>query len=57
VKRLSVSDANKSPRSPEGRSAKRPKGGDVGEALRKVYDRTLQENIPPEMLDLLGKLD
>jgi len=29
----------------------------VGDALRKVYDRTLGEQIPPEMLDLLGKLD
>ena len=28
----------------------------VGEALKSVYDRTLHEDIPPEMLDLLGKL-
>jgi|GEM_PF-1057673 len=32
-------------------------GRDVGRALRSVYDRTLEESIPPEMLDLLGKLD
>jgi len=28
----------------------------VGDALRSAYQRTLQEDIPPEMLDLLGKL-
>jgi len=32
-------------------------GNDVGLALRKVYDRALAEDIPPTMLDLLGKLD
>jgi anti-sigma factor NepR-like protein len=29
----------------------------VGDALRKVYDNTLVEDIPASMLDLLGKLD
>lgn len=29
---------------------------DVGDALKSAYDRTLHEDIPPEMLDLLGKL-
>jgi hypothetical protein len=33
------------------------KGGEVGQALRKVYDKALNEDIPPAMLDLLGKLD
>lgn len=28
----------------------------VGDALRTVYQRTIDEDIPPEMLDLLGKL-
>ena len=31
-------------------------GGEVGDALRTVYQRTINEDIPPEMLDLLGKL-
>lgn len=31
--------------------------GDVGRALRTVYDTTLNEDIPSEFLDLLGKLD
>jgi len=37
---------------------KRPRSASksVGEALKSVYDRTLHEDIPAEMLDLLGKL-
>lgn len=29
----------------------------MGSALRSVYQRTVEETIPPEMLDLLSKLD
>ena len=34
------------------------KGGspEVGHALRAAYQRTIAEDSPPEMLDLLGKL-
>jgi len=35
---------------------KRPAAGDVGNALRSAYQRMVEEDIPPEMLDLLGKL-
>jgi hypothetical protein len=49
-KNLSDSD-KKPPRGP-----KRSGGSDVGKALRTVYDDALKEDIPPEMLDLLGKL-
>ncbi|MGE0178320.1 MAG: hypothetical protein AB7O91_00695 [Sphingomonas sp.] len=38
---------------PRGRKVER----DVGVALKTAYERTLREDIPPEMLDLLGKLD
>ena len=38
------------------RVRRRAHGGEVGHALRTVYDDTLKETIPPEMLDLLGKL-
>ena len=31
--------------------------GDIGEALRSAYQATVNEEIPAEMLDLLGKLD
>ena len=29
---------------------------ELGSALRNAYQRTIAEDIPPEMLDLLGKL-
>jgi hypothetical protein len=35
---------------------KRGAAPEVGNALRAAYDQTLSEDIPPEMLDLLGKL-
>lgn len=31
--------------------------GHVSQVLRTVYQRTVEEDIPPEMLDLLSKLD
>jgi hypothetical protein len=34
----------------------RAKAGDVGKALRSVYDTTLREDVPGDFLDLLGKL-
>jgi hypothetical protein len=55
VKNLSKAKEKKPPRGP-GRGGKRQSGGEVGKALRSVYDNTLNEDIPPEMLDLLGKL-
>lgn len=54
------------PKKPEGQSGdadetprprkRRGQPGEVGDALRSVYQRTIDEAIPPEMLDLLGKL-
>lgn len=35
---------------------KRGDSPEVGLALRSAYQRTIDESIPPEMLDLLGKL-
>lgn len=37
--------------------APRKNQGDVGKVLRSVYDTTLNEDIPDDFLDLLGKLD
>ena len=56
---LSDSDAKTSRRSPRTREAprKRSSGGDVGNALRAAYHDTLKEEIPPDLLALLGKLD
>jgi hypothetical protein len=30
--------------------------GEVGQALRSIYQRTINEDVPPDLLDLLGKL-
>lgn len=38
------------------KTADRQKGDDIGKALRSAYDRTVNEEVPPELLDLLGKL-
>lgn len=35
---------------------KRPHTPEVGNALRAAYQQAIGEDIPPEMLDLLGKL-
>jgi hypothetical protein len=32
------------------------RSGDIGRALRSVYDETLREDVPDDFLDLLGKL-
>ncbi len=45
--------ATQRPKRPAGDAAS---GGNVGNALRSVYDETVNEVIPNEMLDLLGKL-
>jgi hypothetical protein len=41
---------------PGKRRRKRSEPGELGHALRSIYDTTVGEPIPPEMLDLLGKL-
>lgn len=43
-------------KSDSGKAKKAGGKADVGNALRTVYQRTVNEDIPPEMLDLLGKL-
>ena len=49
-------EASKKP--PNARAAKvQSKDRDMGAALRTVYQKTVDEQIPREMLDLLGKLD
>lgn len=39
------------------RSAAAKEDGSVASALRSVYQRAVEEDIPSEMLDLLSKLD
>jgi hypothetical protein len=62
---LSDSDAKPSSRKVQGGSGKGGSGkggrrstlGDVGQALSAAYKDTLKEEIPADILDLLGKLD
>ena len=41
---------------PSDRGARRQRSGDLGRALRSVYDDTLREAVPDDFLNLLGKL-
>lgn len=45
------------PPAAERRGRRKRPSDDVGDALRSAYQRTVNEDIPAEMLDLLGKLD
>jgi len=38
-------------------NGKKKRSGDLGRALRSVYDDTLRETVPDEFLHLIGKLD
>ncbi|BBD00253.1 hypothetical protein YGS_C1P1508 [Sphingobium sp. YG1] len=42
---------------PKRRSGAGKEDGNVSHALRTVYQRAVEEDIPSEMLDLLSKLD
>jgi hypothetical protein len=50
----SETDAAPTPHHPPRKKRQPP--GEVGNSLRSAYQRMVQEDIPPEMLDLLGKL-
>lgn len=58
--KLALSDDKKSRRKTPASSRQDPGQGsgdrDVGQALRTVYSKTVSEDIPSELLDLLGKL-
>ena len=41
---------------PARKRRKRAEPGEIGHALRSIYNSTVGEPIPAEMLDLLGKL-
>lgn len=38
------------------KKGRKQRPGDLGRALRSVYDDTLRESVPDEFLNLLGKL-
>ena len=39
------------------RTARKQRSGDLGRALRTIYDDTLREAVPDDFLDLIGKLN
>ena len=47
---------SRSRRSRKRDGSSRSRAGDVGKALRSVYDSTLREDVPSDFTDLLGKL-
>lgn len=49
------SSRSSKPRNPES-GARKQRSGDLGRALRSVYDDTLRESVPDDFLTLLGKL-
>ena len=50
--------AQKTDRRPAPRKrAAKPEDAEIGRALRSVYQETVEEQVPDEFLDLLGKLD
>jgi hypothetical protein len=55
-RRRKAEDAADESHTPPLRKRRRAPAPEVGHALRSAYQRTLDEHIPPEMLDLLGKL-
>ncbi len=38
------------------KKARKERAGDLGRALRSIYDDTLRESVPDDFKDLLGKL-
>lgn len=43
-------------KSPDEKKGRKQRAGDIGRALRTIYDDTLRESVPDDFNDLLGKL-
>ena len=66
-KRLSAKSRSDTEGAKDSRRSKRPqasdgktrkaRSGDLGRALRTIYDDTLREPVPDDFLNLIGKLD
>lgn len=41
---------------PDEKKGRKQRTGDLGRALRSIYDDTVREEIPDDFMDLLGKL-
>jgi hypothetical protein len=50
-------DSRRSKKSrPSAHGGRKQRSGDLGRALRSVYDDTLRETVPDDFIQLLGKL-
>lgn len=49
-------ERRKSDQKKAGEKNRKQKTGDIGRALRSIYDDTLRESVPDDFNDLLGKL-
>jgi hypothetical protein len=49
-------DSDRSRKSPAAHGNRRQRSSDLGRALRSVYDDTLRESVPDDLVNLLGKL-
>lgn len=54
--RKQVKDKDRAQRPPTKKSRDKTQQGHVGEALRSIYQQTVDEEVPDEFLDILGKL-
>ncbi len=54
---MMVADQSKRKPEPRPRGPKPENDAAMGAALRSVYEKTVEERVPDEFLDLLGKLD
>ena len=52
-----LTSENKLPDKPKKGAAAQSKNRDMGSALRSVYQKTVDESVPDDLLALLGKLD
>lgn len=59
---MALSDSKNSIRKPDANRPTQTRGKpapktEIGNALRSVYQRTVNEAVPTDLMDLLGKLD
>jgi hypothetical protein len=52
----STSGENKRSQGKKAKTVRSTRDSDVGDALRSIYQKTVHEDVPPEMLDLIDKL-
>lgn len=54
---FALTSDNKAPEKPKKGAVAQSKNRDMGSALRSVYQKTVEEAVPEDLMSLLGKLD